>query len=171
MILNSSDIHKRTIQYYSHFCCTDILKLEHGAYFLCSAERDRFLKGYGCKYTLYILLKDDLCVVAYSPALQDFVETLKNSGPDNIIAATEDKYSLKKMRLLIFQKENVLHFGNAKILSVGDYPYFETYFRETHPTANPDGWLSEYFIEKKWAFAHNGSAMSRILPLLNLQKR
>ena len=94
------------------------------------------------------MLKDDLCVVAYSPALQDFAETLKNSQPDNIIAAAEDKYRLKKMRLLIFQKENVLQYGNAKILSVEDYPFFEAFFRETHPTANPDGWLSEYFIEK-----------------------
>lgn len=148
MILSKSEIHKRTIQYYSRFCCTDLLKLENGVYFICSTERNRILKGYGCKYSLYILLKDDLCVVAYSPALQGFIETLKNHQPDNIIAAAEAKYRLKKMRLLIFQKENVTQYGNAKILSIVDYPLFEAFFRETHPTATPDGWLSEYFIEK-----------------------
>ena len=43
-----------------------------------------------------ILLKDDLCVVAYSPALQGFIETLKNRQPDNIIAAAEDNIVSKK---------------------------------------------------------------------------
>lgn len=73
---------------------------------------------------------------------------MKNSQPDQIIAAAEDKYRLKKMRLFIFQKEKVLHYGNAKILSAEEYPFFEVFFRETHPTANPDGWLLEYFTEK-----------------------
>ena len=146
--MSKSGTYKRTIQYYSRFCCTDLLKLEHGVYFVCSTERNSILKGYGCKYSLYILVKDDLCVVAYSPALQDFIETLKNHQPDNIIAAAEDKYRLKKMHLLIFQKENVTQYGNAKILNIEDYPFFEVFFRETHPTAPPEGWLSEYFIEK-----------------------
>ena len=148
MMLSKSDIHKSTMQYYSRFCCANLLELEHGVYFICSTERNSVLKGYGCTYSLYILLKDDLCVVAYSPELQDFAETLKNSQPDDIVAAAEDTYRLRKMRLMIFQKENVLQYGNAKILSVEDYPIFEAFFRKTHPTANPDGWLSEYFIEK-----------------------
>lgn len=148
MILSKSEAHKRTIQYYSRFCCADLLKLEHGVYFICATERDNILNGYGCKYSLYILLKGDLCVVAYSPALQGFIETLKNRQPDNIIAAAEDKYCLKKMRLLIFQRENITQYGNAKVLSIEDYPLFEAFFREAHPTATPDGWLSEYFIKK-----------------------
>lgn len=148
MILNEENIQKITIEYYSCFCCTDLSKLEQGVHFICSTERNSILKGYGCKYSLYILLKDNLCVVAYSPAFQNFAETLKNSQPDGIIAVAENKYRLKKMRLLIFNKEKVLHYGNAKALSIEDYPFFEDFFRETHPTANPNGWLSEYFIEK-----------------------
>lgn len=148
MILSESDIYKITTQYYSCFCCTDLSKLKRGVYFICSTERDNILRAYGCKYPLYILLKDDLCVVTYSPAFQDFAETLKNSRSDNIIAAAENKYRLKKMRLLIFQRENMQQYDNARILSVGDFPLFEAFFRETHPTADPDGWLSEYFLEK-----------------------
>lgn len=148
MTLNRSEVYNTTMQYYSRFCCTDLSKLEHGVYFICSTERDRILKGYGCKYSLYILLKDDLCVVTYSPALRFFADTLKHSQPDSIIAAAEDKYRLKTMRLLIFQKENVMQYGGARVLGADDYPFFESFFRETHENANPDGWLSDYFSEK-----------------------
>ncbi len=148
MFLSRSGVDKITTQYYSHFCCTDLSKSEQGVYFICSAERDRILKGYGCKYALYVLLKDNLCVVTYSPMLRDFAEALKNSQPNNIIAAAENQYHLKKERLFIFHQEKVKQYGNAKILCGEDYPYFEAFFRKAHPKVNPDGWLSEYFSEK-----------------------
>ncbi len=148
MTLNISDVYHITMQYYSRFCCTDLSKLEHGVYFVCSTERDSILKGYGCKYSFYILLKDDLCVVAYSPAFRDFADPLKHSRPDSIIAAAEDKFRLKKMRLFTFQGENVTAYGGARVLDTDDYPLFESFFRETHKNANPDGWLADYFTEK-----------------------
>lgn len=146
--MNISDVYHITMQYYSRFCCTDLSKLEHGVYFVCSTERDSILKGYGCKYSFYILLKDDLCVVAYSPAFRDFADRLKHSRPDSIIAAAEDKFRLKKMRLFIFQGENMTEYGGAKVLGTDDYPLFESFFRKTHKNANPDGWLADYFSEK-----------------------
>lgn len=149
MALTSADIFNITTQYYSRFCCTDLSKLEPGVYCVCSAKRDELLKGYGCKYALYILQKEDLCVVAYSLVLEDFVDTLKHSDPDGILAAVEEKYRLKKMRLLVFQEEKVTEFGNAKVLQGKDYPLFEAFFRETHKNADPDGWLPEYFSEKE----------------------
>ncbi len=149
MPLTNSEISDITTQYYSRFCCTDLSKPEHGVRFVRSAERDRLLKGYGCKYALYILQKEDLCAVAYSPALEAFVDTLKHCGPDSIIAAAEGKFRLKKMRLLIFQEETVSQYGNAKVLKREDYPLFEAFFRKTHKNADPDGWLSDYFSEKE----------------------
>ena len=148
MALRKSDVNNITMKYYSCFCCTDLSKLERGVHFICSSERDDILKGYGCKYPLYILQGDGLCVVTYAPAFRSFTEPLKLKEPHDIISAAGDKYRLKKMRLLIFQEETVLHFGDAKVLSAGDYPAFEAFFRETHKRANPDGWLQEYFIEK-----------------------
>ena len=148
MTLTAAEIFNITAQYYSRFCCAELSKLKRGVYFVCSAERDKLLKGYGCKYALYILQKADLCVVAYSPALEDFVDTLKHGDPDGIIAAAEEKCRLKKMRLLVFQEEKVTQYGNAKVLEGKDYPLFEAFFRKAHKNADPDGWLSDYFSEK-----------------------
>lgn len=149
MRLGKSEVHNITMQYYACFCCTDLSKLKCGNHFICSAERDRKLKGYGCKYPLFILKKDNLCVVSHSPAFKDFMEALKQNHADQIITAAEEKYNLKKRRLMVFQEETVLQYGNAKILGASDYPYYETFFRATHKAANPDGWLQEYFFEKE----------------------
>ena len=149
MTLTNAEISNITVQYYSKFCCTDLSKTKSGIRFVCSDERDKPLKGYGCKYPLYILKKEDLCVIAYSPALEDFVDTLKHGGPDEILAAVENEYHLKKMRLLIFRKETVTQYGGAKVLKRKDYPLFEAFFRKTHKNADPDGWLKDYFLEKE----------------------
>lgn len=146
--LDQSEIYNITLRYYSEFSCVNLSELRRGVHFVCTAERDRILKGYGCKFPLYILRKDDLCVVAYSPALRSFIELLKNRLPDDIIAACDAEYHLKKMQLFIFAHEKVERYGNAKILSAGDYPLFEDFFRKTHKSADPDGWLCDYYSEK-----------------------
>ncbi len=148
MVLGKTDIQKITMQYYSHFCCTDILKLEHGVHFICSKMRDSTLKGFGCKYLLYIFEGEDRFVVVYSPDLEDFIMTLKGLKGQALIAAIEAKYELEKMCLFMFEEERVLTYGDAKVLSVDDYTLFETFFKEANPLADPEGWLSEYFIKK-----------------------
>ncbi|MDY6846994.1 MAG: hypothetical protein SVP52_07650 [Chloroflexota bacterium] len=52
------------------------------------------------------------------------------------------------MQLMIFHEEVVKQYGDAKILSVTDYPLYEAFFRTATSNANPDGWLYDYFIEK-----------------------
>lgn len=49
---------------------------------------------------------------------------------------------------MIFHEEVVKQYGDAKILSVTDYPLYEAFFRTATSNANPDGWLYDYFIEK-----------------------
>lgn len=149
MCLSKPEAHNITMRYYGRFCCTDISKLERGNYFICSAERDRILKGCGCKYFLFILKKDNLCVVSYSPSFKNFIDPLKQTCTDHIIVAAEEKFSLKKRRLMIFRGETVQQYGNARILGASDYPYYEAFFRATHKTSDPDGWLREYFLEKE----------------------
>lgn len=146
--MRQQDVYNTTAQFYSCFCCTDISKLKSGIHFICSEEREQILKGYGCKYPFFIFKKENLLVVSYSPALVSFIEALKLSNVEQIIAMAEEKYNLKKMRLMIFQEEAILQYGDAKILTAADYSFFEVFFRETHKGANPDGWLKEYFLEK-----------------------
>lgn len=148
MRLGKSEVQRITTQYYEHFCCTNLSKLACGTHFICSAERDRILKGYGCKYSLFILKKDHMCVVSYAPAYKDFMEALKQNHADQIIAAVEEKYNLQKRHLMIFEEETVLQYGHAKILGASDYSSYEAFFRATNQSANPDGWLQEYFLEK-----------------------
>lgn len=52
------------------------------------------------------------------------------------------------MQLMIFNHEIVTRYRDAKILKDTDFSLYEELFRSTKPTANPDGWLYEYFIEK-----------------------
>lgn len=137
-----------TQDYYSHFCGIQLSELKHGTYFICSAERDAKLKGFGCKYTIYMFVKDDLCVVSYSPKHKIFMETLKKCSKNKVIAKIDQQFKLKKMKLMTFEKEIVTCYGNAKILKAEDYPLYESFFRKTYPNTNPDEWLYEYFFEK-----------------------
>lgn len=50
--MNTQMIEKITKDYYSHFCGINLAELKYGKYFICSAERDKKLKGFGCKYTI-----------------------------------------------------------------------------------------------------------------------
>ena len=135
-------------QFYSHFCGDNISEAEQGIHFICSAERDEELRGLGCKYTLFILVKDGLCIVSYSPNYTEFIDELREYNVEEIIAVVSQKYKLKKMQLMIFHEEVVKQYGDAKILRGTDYPLYEAFFRTAYPNANPDGWLNDYFIEK-----------------------
>lgn len=146
--LNIQTIQDTTKQFYSHYCGIDISELERGIHFVCSSERDVELKGFGRKYTLFIFVKDDLCVVSYSPAHAAFIGTLKKCGTEEIIEKTNHLYKLKNKQLMMFQHEIVTRYGDARVLRDTDYPLFETFFRAANPAANPDGWLYEYFIGK-----------------------
>lgn len=146
--LNIQTIQDTTKQFYSNFCGIDISELKHGTYFICSPERDLQLSGLGCKYTIFIFIKDDLCVVSYSPKYDAFIDKLKKCSVREIISEANQKFKLKNMQLMIFNKEIVTQYGDAKILEDTDYPLYEAFFRATKPAANPDGWLYDYFIEK-----------------------
>lgn len=52
------------------------------------------------------------------------------------------------MQLMKFKHERVKEYGNARVLKKADYPLYEEFFRSTSPTADPTGWLQEYFEEK-----------------------
>ena len=94
-------------QFYSHFCGDNISEAEQGIHFICSAERDEELRGLGCKYTIFILVKDGLRIVSYSPKHKGFIDKLREYNADEIIAAVSQKYKLKKIQLMIFHEEVV----------------------------------------------------------------
>ena len=141
-------IRETTLQFYSHFVCTDISKLEGGVHFICSPERDKEVKGFGCKYSVYILVREGLCIAAYSPKYEAFFETLKGCGAEELIEAVKREHRLKELELFVFTGEKVRDFKTARMLGKEDYPLFEEFFRATNPGADPEGWLFEYFTEK-----------------------
>lgn len=141
-------IRNTTLRFYSHFCGTDLAALPPGTHFVCSKERDRFLPGLGCKYTLFLLVRKDTCVISYPPKHRHFFSNLKEADIDEILLAIRQKQTTKHLRLFTFGGEVVFDYGNAKILHASDYSLFESFFRKAHPAANPDGWLYEYFMEK-----------------------
>lgn len=158
-------IKKITEEYYSHFCGIDLSELEQGTYFVCSAARDIKLETFGCKYAIYLLEKDGLCAAAYSPKHAGFMEQLKKYSIEDIISALNQRFQLKKMKLMVFAQELITDYGGAKILSPTDYPLYESFFREAYPNSDPSGWLREYFMEKSGkgyftGYLHDGRLLS-----------
>lgn len=154
-----------TQQFYSQFCGTDLRTLSSGVHFICTPARDETLPGFGCKYAIYVLCREDACVVAYAPQYADLMHTLMGRDAQKILAALRATFTMKEMQLMILQQECVNDFGNARILLPSDYPLYEAFFRKAYPVADPAGWLREYFTEKtsKGYFAgyvHQGSLVS-----------
>ena len=146
--LSKKQLDSITDEFYSCFCETDISKAASGVTFVCSAARNEDVRGFGCKYTVYMLVKDDICIVAYAPQYADFFQSLQNSTATDILTMLERTFPLKKMQLMKFSQECIKSFGNARILEKSDYPLYEEFFRLTSPNADPTGWLQEYFEEK-----------------------
>lgn len=146
--LTNEQIKTITHAFYSGFCGMDLTKLEKGVHFVCSQARAAQLRGYGCKYGIYALVKEDSCVVAYEPAFAAYFDSLQGSDAESVLAALNRDYKLKKMQLMIFTRERVQDYGNARVLTAEDYPLYERFFRTKAPKADPAGWLQEYFVEK-----------------------
>lgn len=75
--MTAYDIKGITEEYYSCFCGTRLSELGRGTHFICSAGRDEYLKAFGCKYTIWLLVKDDLLVSAYSPRYKELLRSLR----------------------------------------------------------------------------------------------
>lgn len=146
--LTVGEIQDITKEFYSQFSGTSLLNLKPGIHFVCTPERDVELKGFGCKYTVYVLVNDDFVVIAYSPKYKERIEKFKEMKKEELLKILNRNDSFKKMKLMIFDREVVTDYGNAKVLEAADYPLYEEFFRAVTPEADPEGWLSEYFMEK-----------------------
>lgn len=146
--LSEKEIDAITNNFYSCFCGIHLSEAESGISFVCSASRNDALKGFGCKYSIYVLVKEDACIVSYAPKYAGFFEELQEAGVIDILTAIHARFAIKKMQLMKFKHERVKEYGNARVLKKADYPLYEEFFRSTSPTADPTGWLQEYFEEK-----------------------
>lgn len=146
--LTMEAVAERTNRFYSHFCRTDIASLEPGMHFVCTPERDAVLRGYGCRFTLFLLVKGAVCVAAYAPKHSQWMEPMKAYLPETLIAELNRRNTLEKMQLMLFSGEKMHQYGAAKVLRQADYPLFEAFFKTIHPASQTDGWLREYFMEK-----------------------
>ncbi len=61
--MTGCDIRGVTEEYYSCFCGTRILELGPGAHFICTPRRDEYLGAFGCKYTIWLLVKGNAFVL------------------------------------------------------------------------------------------------------------
>jgi len=146
--LSAKEIEAITNSYYSNFTGVNPLEVTKGIHFVPSEARNQQVKGFGCKYAVYILVKEDMCIVSYAPQYARFLNGLNSCGVDEILSAVNSAYRLKEMQLMIFREERVSEFGNARILKKSDYPLYEEFFCKANPTADPTGWLEDYFTEK-----------------------
>ena len=73
------------------------------------------------------------------------MEELKSYKKEEIINRISQRFPLKKMQLMIFDKEIVTDYGQAKILDKTDYEMYKQFFCEMFPGVEIAGWLYDYF--------------------------
>lgn len=146
--LTKKEIDTITNEFYSCFCGINLSEAVSGISFVCSDSRNDEVKGFGCKYSIYVLVTEDACVVSYAPQYADFFKQLQEVSVVDILTAMDTSFKIKKMQLMKFRQECVQEYGNAQVLKKSDYPLYEEFFRLTSPTADPTGWLREYFEKK-----------------------
>ena len=146
--LTKNQIETITSEFYSCFCGINLSEAVSGVFFVCSDSRNDEVKGFGCKYSIYTLVKEDACIVSYAPQYADFFEKLRGESVANILRSIETSFKVKKMQVMVFRQECVEDYGNARVLKKSNYPLYEDFFRLNSPKANPTGWLQDYFEEK-----------------------
>lgn len=149
MKIDAREIKKRTYDYYSCFCGVGVSNFKHGIQFVCTDERSRILKGFGCKYSIYILCKEDACIVSYSPKYQPYFDELTQlTDVMELIATINQSYPLKAYQLMEFVEECVFDYKDARMLKRDDYPLFENFFKKAYPSVSETSWLKDYFEER-----------------------
>ncbi len=146
--LTEKEIDAITNKFYSCFCGINLSEAASGITFVCSNSRNDEIRGFGCKYSIYVLVKEDMCIISYAPQYAHFFNNLKSMSLVDILTAVDTSFKIKKMQLMKFRQECVQEYGNAQVLKRTDYPLYEEFFRLTSPAADPTGWLQEYFEEK-----------------------
>jgi len=158
MKIDAREIKKRTYDYYSCFCGVGVSNFEYGIQFVCTDERSRILKGFGCKYSIYILCKEDACIVSYSPKYQPYFDDLiQLTDVKELIATINQSYPLKTYQLMEFIEECVFDYKDARMLKRDDYPLFEIFFKKAYPSVSEIGWLKAYFegkVDKGFFFGY-----------------
>lgn len=147
--LTYEEIAHITQTFYSQFCGIDLTAVSSGTHFVCTPEREQIMKGFGCRFTVYILAREGLCAAAYAPRYAAAFESWKGLEASEWIQAARERFPLKEQRLMVFRRETIGDFRAARPLFPEDYPLFEAFYRAAYPKANlEDGWLEEFFTEK-----------------------
>lgn len=146
--LTRLDIDTITTAFYSNFCAMDLSKINCGIHFTCSNVRNKQIKGFSNKYTVYILIRKKACVISYAPKYKSFFEQIKEKNLDDLLKEVETKFKIKKMQLMIFKQELVHYYGDACILHKHDFASYEKFFHQIHPSITSTEWLQEYFFSK-----------------------
>ena len=158
MKIDAREIKKITNDYYSCFCVADVSNFEHGIQFICTDERSNILKGFGCKYSIYVLCKEDACIVAYAPKYQSYFNELTQlTDVKELIDTINQSYPLRTYQLMEFVEERVFDYKDARMLKRDDYPLFENFFKKAYPSVSEIGWLKVYFegrVDKGFFFGY-----------------
>ena len=158
MKMDAREIKKITYEYYSCFCVADVSNFEHGIQFICTDERSNILKGFGCKYSIYVLCKEDACIVTYAPKYQSYFNELTQlKDAKELIDTIKQSYPLKGYQLMEFVEERVFDYKDARMLKRDDYSLFENFFKKAYPSVSEIGWLKAYFegrVDKGFFFGY-----------------
>lgn len=143
------NIKEITRQYYSCFINKDItdLNLNNNILYIKSHERNKVLKGYGCRFSVFVLLIDDNLVISYSPDKEDELKQLKLNFVNQEFKETFKNFNHR----ILFEYQNLyldIDTSDVVVLSINDYEAFELFFLKNNPQVKDVSWLKDYFFEK-----------------------
>lgn len=143
------NIKEITRKYYCCFINKDIndSDLIDNILYISSHERNKVLKGYGCRFTIFALIINNNFVVSYSPDKEFEMNQLKlNYGNQELIETFKDFH-----HRFLFEYQNLdldIDITEVVVLSINDYEVFEIFFLKNNPQVKDISWLKDYFIEK-----------------------
>ena len=87
--LTEREIDTITNEFYSCFCGINLSEAVSDISFVCSESRNEEVRGFGCKYSIYVLVKEKTCIVSCAPQYDAFFKKLQDASIDGILKAVD----------------------------------------------------------------------------------
>lgn len=146
------DIHSTTYEYYSKFICYNLLnKKNQDIVYVETNERDKIMKGFGCKFSIYAFISNEQIIIAYSPKFHNiFIKLKEIINQDNIVMILKSYFpTIISKKIFEYTENKDIDSDNVQTLNEFNYNDFEQFFLKLHSNIDlNDNWLKEYFLTK-----------------------
>lgn len=142
-----------TKKYYSFWLDIDSDEMnKKGIVLVESQKRNIRPKGYSNKFEIYAILQNDSLFISYSPEMNKKYKISKSFG--NLHTVDKGIEKLEELLGTEIKKKKAYYFSEltrgidvTRVVCLEEKNYLDylTFFKKQNPSANPQGWLDQYF--------------------------